>query len=613
MTLPNTGDNDGRLARDSAIDYGELVQESPARETSAPVTAAPPAAAAGGYEVSDLTLAEAQEFFTTLDKAVRARRLYAANNPAYQAFLASFRKTVGSLWDGTFAFSVIVEETGFRWNEEFFSPGEGREKLAFQFYKDGIRGLTFLPGFEQEIEPFLDVLARARHIDAASADDMVTLLWEQEFTSLLYNYVDALAEGIEVPEAGEAPTNSLDLTLISADITGADTSPARMPMAMQQGQPSVAQLLMRDDFNETLYFLEPGELEYLRVELQKEVDRDIKGDVLKALFDRLEDPVPTRQAEIVRICRQLLPAYLSSGDLRSASTILIELNEALEARDVLNPTQSAEAQEIFAELSDPVMLRQLLKSLEDGAIDPAGDELGIFLRYLKPGALAPLIRAVETTHVPELQFRLRGAIEGLGRAHPNILMELLKSEEEVIVTGAARLVGQIALVQAVPAVAQLLAHPSAAVRRAAVESLVNIRSGAALDALQKALEDPEREVRIATARGLGAIRYQPARARLEELLQGRIVRDADLTEKIAFFEAFGAVANADSVAMLDKLLNGKNLLRKQSPELRACAAMALGKVGTPASRVALEKAAADANPMVRNAAQKALRPEQPRA
>ena len=232
---------------------------------------------------------------------------------------------------------------------------------------------------------------------------------------------------------------------------------------------------------------------------------------------------------------------------------------------------------------------------------------------MQPGALAPLIRAVETTHVKELQFRLRGAIEGLGRAHPQILMELLKSEEEVIVTGAARLVGQIALVQAVPAVAQLLAHPSGVVRRAAVESLVNIKSGAALDALQKALEDPEREVRIATARGLGAIRYQPARARLEELLQGRIVREADLTEKIAFFEAFGAVANADSVAMLDKLLNGKNLLRKQSPELRACAAMALGKVGTPASRVALEKAAADPNPMVRNAAQKALRPERPRA
>ena len=62
--------------------------------------------------------------------------------------------------------------------------------------------------------------------------------------------------------------------------------------------------------------------------------------------------------------------------------------------------------------------------------------------------------------------------------------------------------------------------------------------------------------------------------------------------------------------MLDKLLNGKNLLRqKQSPEIRACAAMALGRVGSPASRAALEKATAETNPMVRNAVAKALRRE----
>jgi hypothetical protein len=37
--------------------------------------------------------------------------------------------------------------------------------------------------------------------------------------------------------------------------------------------------------------------------------------------------------------------------------------------------------------------------------------------------------------------------------------------------------------------------------------------------------------------------------------------------------------------------------------------MALGKVGTPASRAALEKAAAETNPMVRNAVTKAMRRE----
>jgi HEAT repeat protein len=174
--------------------------------------------------------------------------------------------------------------------------------------------------------------------------------------------------------------------------------------------------------------------------------------------------------------------------------------------------------------------------------------------------------------------------------------------------GAARLCGASALPTAVPAIAALLTKPSAAVRKAATDALIQIKSGAALDALQAALEDPDRDVRVAAARGFAALRYQPARARLEAALQD--LNDADLTEKIAFFEAFGAVATGESVAMLDKMLNGKNILRqKQSPEIRACAAMALGKVGSPASRAALEKATDETNPMVRNAVTKALRRE----
>lgn len=558
----------------------------------------------------ELTPAEVGEFFNSLDKAVRARRLYASNNPAYLAFLNTLKTACVKLWDGAYSLSVVVDESGFRWEGRTFTSGDGRENLAFQFYKDGIRLLTFTPGFEDEAERFLDVLGRARQIDQTSADDMVTLLWEQEFSSLQYSYVDALAEGIAIPETGMIAFDKIELTLVAEDTASpVSTDPMSQPEAIQQGAPPVATSIMREDFADTLYFLEPDELEILRKEVEKEMERPIKADVLNALFDRLEDPVPKRQTEILRIMRQLLPAYLSGGDLHSASTILIELNGVLNSGELLGETQKRDAQEIFAELSEPAVLNQLLKSLEDGAIAPGGEELRIFLTYLRPDALAPLIRATETTRLQDLQDRLRAAIEGLGREHPEILADLVKNSDEVVVIGAARLAGRIALTAAVPPIASLLTHPQPLVRRAAAEALVQIKSGAALDALQNALEDSEREVRIAAARGLGALRYQPARARLEAVLQGKIVRDADLTEKMAFFEAFGAVANAESVAMLDRMLNGKKLFSKESPELRACAAMALGRVGSPLSRAALERASGDKEAMVRNAVMKALRQE----
>jgi HEAT repeat protein len=127
--------------------------------------------------------------------------------------------------------------------------------------------------------------------------------------------------------------------------------------------------------------------------------------------------------------------------------------------------------------------------------------------------------------------------------------------------------------------------------------------------MQRALGDVDREVRLAAARGLGAARYTPARAKLEEIVNSKALREADLTEQMVFFEAFGGVASAESVDMLDRLLNGRRMFGKESQEIRACAAMALGKVGTPAARASLQKAAQETNPMVRNAVTKALRQE----
>jgi HEAT repeat protein len=155
-------------------------------------------------------------------------------------------------------------------------------------------------------------------------------------------------------------------------------------------------------------------------------------------------------------------------------------------------------------------------------------------------------------------------------------------------------------------VAALYRRADAPGRRLAIEALVQIRSSISMAAALEALVDEDREVRIAAARGLAASRYQPARQRLEEMIQSKALREADLTEQIAIFEAFGAVASGESVKMLDRLLNGRRLLGKQTPEIRACAAMALGRVGSNEARTSLLEAAQDPHPMVRSAVTKAL-------
>src|SRR5207253_11342763 len=109
---------------------------------------------------------------------------------------------------------------------------------------------------------------------------------------------------------------------LQQDIAGETEEIARP--SQQRPAPAPPPGISREDFEETLYFMSEEELLALQQEVQLEWNRALKSDVLAALFDRLEDGHPDRQSEILRILRQLLPAYLGRGDLGSASNILLE-------------------------------------------------------------------------------------------------------------------------------------------------------------------------------------------------------------------------------------------------------------------------------------------------
>jgi HEAT repeat protein len=180
----------------------------------------------------------------------------------------------------------------------------------------------------------------------------------------------------------------------------------------------------------------------------------------------------------------------------------------------------------------------------------------------------------------------------------------------VVAAGACSLAGKIQLTEAGPAIAALLNHESAQVRMAAVEAAVDLKASTAVGALQDALEDPDREVRIAAARGLGALRYRPSAPFFREIIESKRIRQADISEQIAVFESFGLLQDPEGVPILDALLNGRGFLgKKESGEIRACAALGLGKMRTPEAMDALRRARDESDAVVRTAVNRALRGE----
>ncbi|HUG39893.1 MAG TPA: HEAT repeat domain-containing protein [Longimicrobiales bacterium] len=551
-----------------------------------------------------LAASDVETFLTMMGKSLRAFNMYQANNPVFQRFREGLRTSIEDLWRKVDRVDLIVQEDGFSWGDAVFTVGKGRDSLAFAFYKDGVRFLTFFPGFEDEVNTFLELVNRAMRHDAA-ADDLITVLWEEDFASLQYGYVDLLTEGLSVPEEPRGATAAVNPGAILSEAEAGESETREAAGATGALTAGVT----LEDFDETVYFLDQSEMAALQTEVEIEMERDLREDVLNALFDRLEESGRRqRQAEILDILDQLLPLFLSRGHLDHAARILQELDRLVTMDDPLDDALRERVERLFDRLSDPEVLEQFVQAIEDGAVSPDADEVNLFFSRLHPQALPVLIRFSEMAETPGVRGRLSSAIDGLATRYPTQAGKLLQSDEPALVRGAARAAGRVGLGQAVPGLHAVLAHADRDIRMAVVEALVSIRLTPALHALTDALDDSDRDVRVAAAQALGAVRFASARERLTECLGQRRLKHADLTEKMAFYEAFGAIGGSAAVERLDTLLNRKGFMGRRPPsEDRACAALGLGQAATPAAREALEKAREDGDPIVRNTVHRALR------
>jgi len=571
---------------------------------------APPSGAGLDWEENPVPVDEVRALFVTVAKAFRAYQLYDENNPVRKRFVDTLRGDFEKMWGELDKLVVTVDEDRiYLGGAEVYYSESRNDSLAFLFFKDGVREITFLPGIERhELEQFLSVLQKARKL-VPEGDDLLTVLWEEELQYFQYQYVDLLAEGVALPEAGAGNTGQeLQAALQAED---EEIAAQEEGEAGGEAEPDAPQTVKQDDFNPTLYILDPREMESLRAELQKELKRDIRADVLKALFDRLEEPKNrARQLEILGILETLLPNFLSRGGLVAATNVLSELKRLEKIEGMFGPEQLAKSTEILEGISSSDAIQELIQALFMGTIRASSEQLSQFLQLLQGGALAPLLRESETVQHKELQAVLRKSVQGIANNNREALVGLLGESDPLLASAAARLVGDMQIVEAGPGLARLLTHADPAVRLAAVDAAAALKASMIAGALEQTLDDPEREVRIAAARALAELRYPPAAQKLAGIIKSKRIRAADITEKVAVFEAYGTTAEVDGVRLLDSILNKKGLLgKRESTEMRAAAALGLGRIGSSESRASLERATQDEDPVVRSNVNRALREE----
>ena len=552
----------------------------------------------------EVDTAAVENLMQVLVKGLRALQLYLPNNPIYQKAAENIRNAFEPVWEECAELNLLITESEFKWEDAVvLSQPDRADSVPWVLFKDGVRFLTLSPGIEdEEIVQLLDVLHKARALTGDSDDDLLTLLWEQDFQFVRYVTIELGEEGVPPLEPSEAAFGGPE---------GPSDEELKNQVAEDAQQPEPSPTIVNvDDFDSTLYFLDDDELKYIESEIEREYSQDLRGNVLSLVFDRLElQTFAAVRTELISILENFIPYLLGAGDFRSVAYILTELRVILERARELLPEHRKQLEDMPGRLSGNHAIGQLMQSLDEAVVHPTEEELAGLFSELRAEALVSVLEWLPQLSNQRVRDLLENAAQRLVQAHPDQVARTLETDNETVLLGVIRLISGLKLPTFVPALGGLLTHDSSAVRAGSAHALAAIGSPGAMKQLERAIDDSDRDVRITAVRVLSEGGHRGAFSKIEAAVNGKLLKHADLTEKKAFYQAYGALAGYEGMAALRPLLKSKGILkRKEDPETRACAAMALGKIGGGEARELLNAALKDEkDPLVRNAINGALR------
>ena len=403
-------------------------------------------------------------------KASSAVQLYNPNNEIYLQVLDSMLGLFKIVWQQLDELEFEVSETTLTWDGNVVLKQEDKsDSIPWTLFKDGVRSLTISPSIEdREILAFLHTIKEVRALARDDPDDLLTLLWEQDFQHLRYRFVELGYD--DVPRINPGP-------LVSGGggrgaVPTQEETGQRLEREVIPSEEAPAGIAQVDDADATLYFLDDSEIKYLQGEIDREYRQNLRTNVLKILFEvfQLQDD-PTIRAEILSIIDGIVPHLLAIGDFYSVTLVVQQLREMHECADELSTEQRKALAMIPVKISSPTALGQLIQSLDDAAVQPTPDEISEFFGELGPQVLETILTWMPKLTNDRVREVLRVVSRKIVQTHPAQAVTALKVRDVVVLLQTMEIVSTLKVERLAPEFGRLTKHADVEVRRSAVNAV----------------------------------------------------------------------------------------------------------------------------------------------
>src|SRR4030043_249330 len=520
----------------------------------------------------------------TFLQTVQAFRIYEANPPILLKFMERLKKDFDNYFEEFDSFPLLVgEHRLFYRGKVVYENQDVKESLAFFFFKDGIREIKFLKGLElREVVDFLHIVRRSESVSRLE-DDLVTLLWEKDFSHITFGTVDEFLESGShfVPATEEDFIERLEFKGYGKEAAD-EIAPEREkeePRALiveglkQVLNPSPGQSLVQ------ACQLTPDEIEEISREIEQEHHPDyiyLLGDNLVEILLHLGDDMDAYE-NMISYFERTTGSVLEKREVRKAVVVLKRLNDTMESM-VLKDKQIFAIRRILDTFSGPHSI-ELLGEAMKGNGEGESEAILQYLRLLTKKGVEPLCLLLGKVESGKWRKAVCDVLAELSREEIRPLVKFLSDPNPFLVCHILYVLGKIGHPSTVKYLGSLVVNGDPKVREETLQVLKKL-GGQGKDLIQKFLKDPLPEMRAKASLIFAMVAKGEAAKPLTGIILSKDFFKRDYEEKASFFKALGETGSQEAIPVLKKITQKKRWFQKGKwDEMRLCAHNTLKMMG----------------------------------
>lgn len=526
------------------------------------------------------TKALIQTFLQTL----KAFRLYETNHPILSKFVERLRKDFDQFFGEFDSFSLQIGEHRLYYRGNVVYENEDvKESLAFIFFKDGIRELQFLKGLEfKEMMDFLNIVRKGDFLNRME-DDLVTLLWEKDFSHITFTTVDEFLDGSNT----FVPATEEDL-IKGSEYTGALEEESQGEADEEQDESS--QVPVREGLQQVINpapgqslvqacQLTPEESEVINRDARQEEQADyiyVLIDNLIEILLHLGEDVDAYE-NMISYFDRVIEYLLEQKEVGKAVALLKSLNETMESI-MMKDKQIFAIQRILEECSSPHSVELLGKAMK-GNGEVKSEPILQYFQFLTKQAVEPLCILLGELEAAKWRKAICDQLIELSREEIQLLSKFLSDGNPILVCQILNILGRIGDPSTVKYLGNLVTHRDLKVREETLQVLDKFGEKGK-DLIQKYLMDPVSGIRAKAALLLARHTKEKAMEPLTEIILSEDFYKRDYREKASFFKALGETKSEKVVPILKRIAKKRRWFQREKwNEMRQCAANTLKLMG----------------------------------